>query len=62
MYMICPKLDPRDASLDPGGFSFTAFGEKWQWSKVVTVNDHTEAALHDAASSGKPVNWEIEAS
>jgi len=60
MHMICPKLDMRNPTLDLRGSSFEAFVWKWQRSKVVTVDDHTRAALHDAASSWKPVNREIE--
>jgi len=54
MHMICPKLDTRNPSLNLGGFSFAAFGWKLQQSKVVTVDDHTRAVLHDATSSWKP--------
>ena len=50
MNKICPKLDMRNPSPDPVGFSFAAFEWKWQRAKVVRVDDHTRAALHDAAS------------
>ena len=61
MHMICPRLDIRNPFPHLGGFTFAAFGWKWQRSKVVTVDDHTRAALHDAASDWKPVDREIEA-
>ncbi|RPB19011.1 hypothetical protein L211DRAFT_853580 [Terfezia boudieri ATCC MYA-4762] len=61
MHMICPRLDTRSPFPYPGGFTFTAFGWKWQRSKVVTVDDHTIQALHDAAAAWKPVDREVEA-
>ncbi|RPB20865.1 hypothetical protein L211DRAFT_852040, partial [Terfezia boudieri ATCC MYA-4762] len=61
MYMICPRLDTRSPFPYPGGFTFAAFGWKWQRSKVVTVDDHTIQALHDAAAGWKPLDREVEA-
>ncbi|RPB22145.1 hypothetical protein L211DRAFT_850906 [Terfezia boudieri ATCC MYA-4762] len=61
MHMICPRLDTRSPFPYPGGFTFTAFGWKWQQSKVITVDDHTIQALHDAAAGWKPLDREVEA-
>jgi len=59
MHMICPQLDNRNALPYPARFTFTAFSWKWQRSKMVTVQTHTEAALKQAAVNWKPVEREI---
>ncbi|RPB22184.1 hypothetical protein L211DRAFT_850741 [Terfezia boudieri ATCC MYA-4762] len=61
MHMICPRLDTRSPFPYSGGFTFVAFGWKWQRLKVVTVDDHTIQALHDAAAGWKPLDREVEA-
>ncbi|RPB22324.1 hypothetical protein L211DRAFT_850640 [Terfezia boudieri ATCC MYA-4762] len=60
MHMICPRLGTRSPFPYSGGFTFVAFGWKWQRSKVVTVDDHTIQALHDAAAGWKPLDREVE--
>jgi len=59
MHMICPQLDNRNALPYPGGFTFAAFGWKWQRSKMVTVQTYTKAAFKQAAANWKPVGREI---
>jgi len=59
MHMICPQLDNRNTLPYLAGFTFAAFGCKWQRSKMVTVQTHTKAALKQAAANWKPVGREI---
>ncbi|RPB18010.1 hypothetical protein L211DRAFT_854576 [Terfezia boudieri ATCC MYA-4762] len=55
------KKDTRSPFPYSGGFTFAAFGWKWQRSKVVTVDDNTIQALHDTAAGWKPLDREVEA-
>ena len=57
--MICPQLDNRNTLPYLAGFTFAAFGWKWQRSKMVTVQTYTKAAFKQAAANWKPVGREI---